>query len=427
MALTEFFHADAVASVHPLPVSWYITSSLWVYVCSCMHIISMLWSITDAVSSSSCPIQFKILTLNVAICIVRLHFSNFCWSSITDFSNTKARDPTSARRPPFLPTRREMRFELVIWVWVMVIFRWLFLFSSIEDTLINEQLEFPDRTIWSWPLNCRIHAPRTWWVIALNRQRVCPFAFTSTMLLPMAFEKDKIKKNLSWKQHFKNLLGNPPKVTHEPITRIICKQSDIKVEQFTQEESDSVLRKIKNRKAAGLDEIHPEVWKTWQFDDILLQHCNVVYNQNTIDKWTKECILSFPKKGDLGLAKNYRGITLTSIAAMIYNALLRNGIEPKIEKILWKNQNAKKPRGNNIICRLRQGLWLHTQRKDGANAYRLLPTQRNRRSHNDAIQKYKSKSQLPGWKHRLLRHCSRCAARRHISPIHLYHLSRLRA
>ena len=29
------------------------------------------------------------------------------------------------------------------------------------------------------------------------------------------------------------------------------------------------------------------------------------------------CILPFPKKGDLGLAKNHRGITLTSIAAKI--------------------------------------------------------------------------------------------------------------
>ena len=47
----------------------------------------------------------------------------------------------------------------------------------------------------------------------------------------------------------------------------------------------------------------------------------------------------FPKKGDLGLAKNYRGITLTSIAAKIYNALLRNRIEPKMENILRKNQN----------------------------------------------------------------------------------------
>ena len=53
----------------------------------------------------------------------------------------------------------------------------------------------------------------------------------------------------------------------------------------------------------------------------------------------KGCILPFPKKGDLGLAKNYRGITLTSIAAKIYNALLQNRIEPKIDNVLRKNQN----------------------------------------------------------------------------------------
>ena len=53
----------------------------------------------------------------------------------------------------------------------------------------------------------------------------------------------------------------------------------------------------------------------------------------------KGCILPFPKKEDLGLAKNYRGITLTSIAAKIYNARLRNRIEPKIDNILRKNQN----------------------------------------------------------------------------------------
>ena len=85
-----------------------------------------------------------------------------------------------------------------------------------------------------------------------------------------------------WQQHFENLLGNPPKVTHEPITRIISKQLNIKLGPFNREELDSVLRKIKNRKAAGLYEIPPEVWKTRQFDDILLRHCNAVYNQNLI-------------------------------------------------------------------------------------------------------------------------------------------------
>ena len=210
---------------------------------------------------------------------------------------------------------------------------------------------------------------------------------TAKAKLKAANQQERIKL---WKQHFENLLGNPPKITHEPITRIISKQLDIKLGPFTQGELDSVLRKIKNRKAAGLDEIPPEVWKTRQYDDILLRHCNAVYNQNPIDRWTKGCILPFPKKGDLGLAKNYRGITLTSIAAKIYNALLRNRIEPKIDNILRKNQNGfrrnrsttsqilnhpqnpwgctgKEPTSDINICRLYQGFRLHSQRKDGTN------------------------------------------------------------
>ena len=117
----------------------------------------------------------------------------------------------------------------------------------------------------------------------------------------------------------------------EPITKIISNQLDIKLGHFTQEELNSVLRKIKNRKAAGLDEMPPEIRKTRQFDDILLRHCNTVYNQNTIDRQRKGCIFPFPKKGDLGIAKNYRDISFISTAAKINNDLLRNLIEPKIE------------------------------------------------------------------------------------------------
>ena len=140
-----------------------------------------------------------------------------------------------------------------------------------------------------------------------------------------------------WKQYFENLLGNPPKVTHEPITRIISKQLDIKLGPFAREEIDSVLRKIENIKAEGLDEIPQEIWKTKQFNDIQFQHCNVVYNQNPRDRWMKGFIHRLTKMGDLGLAKNYRCIKLTSIAAKIYNALLRHRIEPKIDNKKRKN------------------------------------------------------------------------------------------
>ena len=102
VTMTEFFHTDAVACVYPLPLSWYLISSLCVYICPLMHIMSILWSMADAVNPGSCPFLYKFLTLNVVIYIVCLHFGIFCYlSSVADFSNTKARAPVSAGRAPF--------------------------------------------------------------------------------------------------------------------------------------------------------------------------------------------------------------------------------------------------------------------------------------------------------------------------------------
>ena len=142
-----------------------------------------------------------------------------------------------------------------------------------------------------------------------------------------------------WK-HFENLFGKPSKVTDEPITEIISNQLDIKLRQFTQEELDLVLWKIKNRKAAGLDAICPEVWKTRKFNDILLQYCSSIYNQNTIDKWTKGCILTIPKMGDLRIAKNYWGITFTSIVARSTMFCYSTALNLELRKYLGRTKMA---------------------------------------------------------------------------------------
>ena len=85
------------------------------------------------------------------------------------------------------------------------------------------------------------------------------------------------------------------------------------------------------------------------------------YIIKTIDRWTKGCILPLPKKDDRRLAKNYRGITLTSLATKIYNALLHNCIEPKIENMLRKNQNGFRRNRSTMsqiltICRILEGV-----------------------------------------------------------------------
>ena len=164
----------------------------------------------------------------------------------------------------------------------------------------------------------------------------------------------------------------------------------------------------------------------------------------------KGCILPFPKKGDLGLAKNYRGITLTSIAAKIYNALLRNRIEPKIGNILRKNQNGFRRNRSMTsqiltIRRILEGVRAKNLQatllfvdftkafdsihrgENGTNPTSIRPTKRNRSSNNDPLQKHKSKGTFTRWRHGILRHCCRSTTRRHASPIPLYHLSRLRA
>ena len=79
----------------------------------------------------------------------------------------------------------------------------------------------------------------------------------------------------------------------------------------------------------------------------------------------KGCILPFPKNDDLGLAKNYWGITLTSIAAKIYNALKCNCIEPKIDNI--QNGCRRNRFTTSEILTIRRIPWRCTLKKHTGN------------------------------------------------------------
>ena len=50
-------------------------------------------------------------------------------------------------------------------------------------------------------------------------------------------------------------------------------------------------------------------------------------------------IIPVPKSGDLGLTSNYRGISLSAIAAKMTNKMLLNRILPAIDPHLRPNQN----------------------------------------------------------------------------------------
>ena len=128
------------------------------------------------------------------------------------------------------------------------------------------------------------------------------------------------------KKHFKYLIGKLFKITDKPIPKIRNSDLDIQLGQFSEEERNSA-DKIKSWKSEGLDKIFPEVWKTRKFDGFF---CNDVYKKNT--KELKKKL----QKGDIGITKNYSRITLTYIAAYVYNTLLLNHIKHAIEKIVRK-------------------------------------------------------------------------------------------
>ena len=49
-----------------------------------------------------------------------------------------------------------------------------------------------------------------------------------------------------WTEHFKNLLENSPEITDKIITKIINRQLDNKLGEFTEKELDSIKKKKKN-------------------------------------------------------------------------------------------------------------------------------------------------------------------------------------
>ena len=77
---------------------------------------------------------------------------------------------------------------------------------------------------------------------------------SSKAKLKVSSQNDRLSK---WKDHFQNLLGRAPVISDQPIQPIISEELNIKKGPFSADELEVVLKKTKNRKAAGLDDIPP--------------------------------------------------------------------------------------------------------------------------------------------------------------------------
>jgi len=144
--------------------------------------------------------------------------------------------------------------------------------------------------------------------------------------------ENKIGKE-EWRKHFMNLLdGAEIRVRMEERVEEEIKDIEDMIEE---EEIRTALRRMKLKKAAGIDGIPMEAWRhargeLWiRLVDLL----RAIWKKGTIPKdWRKSIIIPLYKRGDKEKVGNYRGISLLCTAYKIYAEVLRNRLEKEAEE-----------------------------------------------------------------------------------------------
>ena len=159
-----------------------------------------------------------------------------------------------------------------------------------------------------------------------------------------------------WKEHFSSVLNREdPEVI---VTVEVGQQQelDIDISDITKEEIRRAIKKLKNNKAAGTDNIQAEMMKESEdiSVDVLYTLFNRIWDEGSVpEQWKEGIIVKLPKKGDLTQCNNWRGITLLSVPGKVLCRILLERIKDEVDTILRKEQNGfRRNRSctDNIFC-----------------------------------------------------------------------------
>jgi exonuclease III len=147
--------------------------------------------------------------------------------------------------------------------------------------------------------------------------------------------------------HFQELLNNPSNVQSiQCPSDFTSPQVTLSTEPITIKELQAAAKTMASYKAPGPDNIPAAVFKTE-----VLQHLLPIMNAILLEDalppkdWLIADIIPIPKKGNLTLAINYRGISLMSTAAKLFNKVLLRRLLPLDEHLLPVQCGFRKGRG----------------------------------------------------------------------------------
>ena len=126
---------------------------------------------------------------------------------------------------------------------------------------------------------------------------------------------------MRWHQHFRKILNEPSLYRDEVIEDMPELPSRLDLDALpTAEELECALSKLKRRKAGGMSGILPELvlyggvllWNR------LLELMQDVWEEgNVVEDWKNAVVVPIPKKGDLKVCDNWRGISLLDVVAQL--------------------------------------------------------------------------------------------------------------
>lgn len=143
-----------------------------------------------------------------------------------------------------------------------------------------------------------------------------------------------------WHEHFSEVLNrDPPK--EEAEIEPGEENSRIETGPVDTHEIKNAIKKLKNNKAPGIDNITSELLKA--DIDTTAQWLKKLYDEiwekeETPSEWAKGILVTLPKKGDLSKCQNWRGITLMSTPCKILGSILIERIKKELDGKLRPEQ-----------------------------------------------------------------------------------------
>lgn len=146
------------------------------------------------------------------------------------------------------------------------------------------------------------------------------------------FNKEEILNR--WKEYFSNLLNVE---NNNTIEEVVTDTAEIYIPEPTQEEVRNAIRKLKNNKAVGNDNIPSELIKkgTLQLEYEITELVKQIWKDEKIPQdWNEAIIIPILKKGDKEVCSNYRGISLLNSTYKILSIIVLDRLKPYTEELI---------------------------------------------------------------------------------------------